>query len=165
MRSMNRPSDFMLPLLDAFKLSRRWQSQQLKNHIEAILADLELRVGGRFVSPASSRSRYGGERLQRGRSAGFPKGSALYLLGEASCRVSTDDNEFLHGIGGTGPQRLVPPVFENESNRLSEIGKTFLARCALPIRARNLRAVGNVPSAVLLHYRRKLVAHAHILPP
>ena len=86
--------------------------------------------------------------------------------GGARCRVSSNYNEFLLGLGGNGSQRLFPPVFENEGNCLPEIRKTFVSRRALPIRTRNLSAVGNVPRTVLLHDRCKLVAHnTHSLPP
>ena len=125
---------------------------------------------------ACSRSRHGEERPQRDQSVGSPKGSAPFLLavsrsraaggGGARCRASSNDNEFLLGLGGKRSQRLFPPVVENEGNCLPEIRKTLVARVTLPIRTRNLSAVGNVPRAVLLHHRCKLVAHnTNSLPP
>ena len=56
-------------------------------------------------------------------------------------------------------------MLKNKGNRFAQIFKTCVARGALPIRTWNLSAVGDMPRAVLLHYRCKLVAHTHTLPP
>ncbi len=57
-------------------------------------------------------------------------------------------------------------MFENKGNCLPKIRQALVSRPALPIRTRNLSAIGNVPRAVLLHNRCKLVAHkVYSLPP
>ncbi len=57
--------------------------------------------------------------------------------GVARCRVSSDDNEFLLGLRRKRPQRLLPAVFKNEGNCLSEVVEALFACLAMPIRTWN----------------------------
>jgi hypothetical protein len=56
-------------------------------------------------------------------------------------------------------------VFPNEGNRFAKVRQTFLTRFALAIGAGHFGAIGDVPRAVLLDNRCKLIVHASILPP
>ena len=77
--------------------------------------------------------------------------------------ASSDHNKFLFGIGRQSAQRFLSSVFKNEGNRRPKVRQTVFLRFALTVGARHFGAVCDVPWAVLLDYRRKPIAHAHIL--
>jgi hypothetical protein len=78
---------------------------------------------------------------------------------------SSDDDNFLLGIRRQCTQGFFPAVFEDQLNRLAEIGETFLACDTLPISAGDLSAIGDKPRAVLFHGRSELIAHPNSLTP
>ena len=139
----------------------------------ATRVDRRWKACGRFVSPAHLQSRHGAARLRRDRFVGSPRLYAPSPRGEsrsrdaegdeARCRASSDDDEFLSGVWGEGPQRLVAAVLEDERDCLPQICETLFASFTLSVGSRHLRAIGNEPWAVLLDNRRKLVPHARIL--
>jgi hypothetical protein len=79
-------------------------------------------------------------------------------------RASSDDDEFLLGVGRHGSQGVLSSVFQNEGNCLAQIRQTFLTRLALAICARHFGAVSDVPWAIQFDDRRELFGHSNILP-
>jgi hypothetical protein len=75
-------------------------------------------------------------------------------------RASSNDNEFLPCVHRQRAEGLFPAMFQNQSDGLTQIRQAFFTRFALTIGAGNLRAIRDVPRAILLDNRRELVAHA-----
>jgi hypothetical protein len=73
--------------------------------------------------------------------------------------------QFLPRIGRQGAQGFLPPVIENEGNRLAQVRQAFFACLPLPVGARRLGAVCNVPWAMLFDDSRESVVHVCILAP
>jgi hypothetical protein len=106
------------------------------------------------------------------RSENYPGGSGSDSFGQIllqkswkSRRASSNHDEFLPRIGRQSAQGFLSSVLQNEGDRLAKVRQAFFARRALTIGPRHFGAVGDVPWAVLLDDRRKLVVHMYILPP
>lgn len=78
-------------------------------------------------------------------------------------RASSDDDEFLLGVGRQGAQGFLAPVLEDQRDRLAQVRETFLTRFSLAVGAGDFGAIGDVPGTILLDNRRELVAHDRIL--
>ena len=130
-------------------------------------------VGGKSVWREGSISLSGGEPPPRDPSGGSPKGYVLCLLGgvcthsgegaEGVRRDSSNDNEFLTGIGRQRTNGLLAPMFENQRDRFAETLETFLTRFALAVSPGYFRAIRDVPRAIPFDNRSELVAHTSIL--
>ena len=103
---------------------------------------------------------------RRDRSGDFPRANALRLRFEthnhcagAASRASANHNEFRLRFRGQRPQRILPPIPQDQGDRFPQTLEAFFMRSALAIRAGNFGAPGDIPWAVLLNNRRELVAH------
>src|ERR1019366_4395850 len=168
-RSRRRRSDWRTRRTGGFS------SNFIPPFAEPIQAGPESIACGKSSSPGGWRSRRDEERLQRGPSEGSPTVCVLYPLsarrnhdGEGAGevpRASSNDDEFLHCIGGQGAQRFLSPMLKDEGNRLTKVRQAFFPRLALTVGAGHLGAVRDVPWAVLLDDRSEFVAHVYILAP
>lgn len=61
------------------------------------------------------------------------------------------------------PKAIFTSIFQDERDRFGKILPSGILRSALTVGARNLRAVGDEPVAVLLDDRDELVSHVDIL--
>ena len=82
-------------------------------------------------------------------------------------RASSDHNELLLGLRTQSTQRFLSSVLKNKNkrNRRAKVLQTLFLRFALTVGAEHFGAVCDVPWAVLLDYRRKLIAHAPFYGP
>ena len=127
----------------------------------------------RSSCPGCWRSLYGEEQLQRGRLEGSPNSCALCPLSATHTRAGEDaggvsrasshDDEFLLSVWRQSTQRFFASVLKNQFNRRAQARHALLSRPALTVRARHFGAVCDVPWAILLDYRRELIAHIYIL--
>ena len=73
--------------------------------------------------------------------------------------ASSDDDEFLLGVGKQGTQRFLPSVLQDEGNRLAKVRQAFFTRFPLAVGSGHFGAVRDVPWAVSLDNRRELIVH------
>src|SRR5579864_504852 len=112
--------------------------------------------------------------LRMAPSEGSPKVRALCALcatrnrsGEDAgvLQASSDYNEFLLGVGRQGTQGFPASMLQNESNRFAKVLPAFFARFPLAVGSRHFGTICDMPRAILLDNRRKLIVHELILPP
>ena len=65
----------------------------------------------------------------------------------------------MKGTFGYSAQPILPTIFQNERDRISETFQGLLLRAALTVSARNLRRVGNEPRIVSFDNGREHVTH------
>jgi hypothetical protein len=79
--------------------------------------------------------------------------------GAGARAASSHYNQMLIRFGRHSPEGVVPPMFQNESDCLTKIGKAFFPRFPLAVGSWNLGAISDVPGIVPFHNRGEFVAH------
>ncbi len=129
-----------------------------------------IKACGKFSLRGGWILQHGAAPLQRGPFADSPKESAPYPLGgsrsrgggdaEGVLQASSNYNEFLFGIWWEGPQRLFPPVLQDQRDRFPKASEAFFPGRSLTVGSGHFGAISNVPRAIPLDNRRELIAHA-----
>src|ERR1039458_1200371 len=76
-------------------------------------------------------------------------------------RASSHYNQFLLGIGRQGAPGFLTSVLKDEGNCFAEVWQAVFARFALAVGAWYFGTVGDVPWAIPLDDRSKLVVHGY----